>query len=215
MPPKLSRFVSSAALIVVGAVHAVVLMVAVFSNGNGAAEPAGAQSPTVDEAFCANLSLGGPITYPFDSDGDGAADVCALPYTRREAVARQSAYEKLAEAHPHDWAAAMATACREIGGRDFGDSDEALAGDSCSLGVPVPPSNWTVYEGPARSHPHLDRPYYRGVWAAADGSGARLFVVCSHDDEDDPSGGAHRLRGVGAVRVGQRRALRPDPGLRR
>ena len=27
------------------------------------------------------MSLGGPTTYPFDSNGDGAADVCSLPYT--------------------------------------------------------------------------------------------------------------------------------------
>ena len=43
--------------------------------------------------FCTNLSLGGPRTYAFDSDRDGVADVCSLPYTRREAVARQNALE--------------------------------------------------------------------------------------------------------------------------
>ena len=45
--------------------------------------------------FCAGLSLGGPATYPHDGDGDGVADVCSLPYTRREAVARQNALETL------------------------------------------------------------------------------------------------------------------------
>ena len=38
--------------------------------------------------FCANLSLGGPRTHPFDSDGDGAADVCSLHSTRRVAPGR-------------------------------------------------------------------------------------------------------------------------------
>ena len=48
--------------------------------------------------FCLNFSLGGPTTFAFDSDGDGVADVCALPRTRREAVARQRALEHLANA---------------------------------------------------------------------------------------------------------------------
>ncbi|MDE0581378.1 MAG: SpoIID/LytB domain-containing protein [bacterium] len=50
--------------------------------------------------FCLNFSLGGPTTYAFDSDGDGVADVCALPRTRRAAVARQKALEHLANASP-------------------------------------------------------------------------------------------------------------------
>ena len=51
-----------------------------------------------DSDFCLNFSLGGPTTYAFDSDGDGVADICALPRTRREAVARQRAFEHLAHA---------------------------------------------------------------------------------------------------------------------
>ena len=39
--------------------------------------------------FCVNHSLGGALTYPLDTDRDGIADICSLPYTRREAVARQ------------------------------------------------------------------------------------------------------------------------------
>ncbi|MCY3578313.1 MAG: hypothetical protein OXH53_13475 [bacterium] len=46
--------------------------------------------------YCYNKSLGGPVTRPHDSNGDGVADVCSLPYTRREAVARQNALEQLA-----------------------------------------------------------------------------------------------------------------------
>ena len=41
--------------------------------------------------FCTNFSLGGPVTYPHDSDGDGIYDICSLNSTRREAVARQAA----------------------------------------------------------------------------------------------------------------------------
>ncbi len=43
--------------------------------------------------FCTNFSLGGPVTYPHDSDGDGIYDICSLNSTRREAVARQAALE--------------------------------------------------------------------------------------------------------------------------
>ena len=50
--------------------------------------------------FCLNHSLGGPTTYAHDGDGDGVAEVCALPRTRRAAVARQRALEHLAHASP-------------------------------------------------------------------------------------------------------------------
>ena len=43
--------------------------------------------------FCTNLSLGGPNTYPFDTTGDGIADICSLIGTRRFSVARQNALE--------------------------------------------------------------------------------------------------------------------------
>ncbi|WP_420639602.1 hypothetical protein [Candidatus Poriferisocius sp.] len=93
--------------------------------------------------YCTNLSLGGPRTYAFDSDGDGVGDVCSLPYTRREAVARQNALEEF-ENHPQ-YAAALATACAALGTTDFGDGDVALAKDECNpdvaqptLGSPLP-----------------------------------------------------------------------------
>ncbi|WP_420431330.1 hypothetical protein, partial [Candidatus Poriferisocius sp.] len=64
--------------------------------------PAAADPATADVFFsgtvtgldyCTNHSLGGARLYAFDSDGDGVADVCSLPTTRREAIARQSALE--------------------------------------------------------------------------------------------------------------------------
>lgn len=100
-------------------------------------------SGTIDSAyFCANHSLGGPVTYPFDSDGDGVADTCALPYTRREAVARHNALHAAFADHPQ-YPAALAATCNALGTLDFGDPSEQLATDACNpaptdFGNPLP-----------------------------------------------------------------------------
>ncbi len=47
-------------------------------------------------SFCINKSFGGPITYPHDVNGDDIYDICSLPRTRRAAVARQNALERMA-----------------------------------------------------------------------------------------------------------------------
>ncbi|WP_420639603.1 REJ domain-containing protein [Candidatus Poriferisocius sp.] len=86
--------------------------------------------------YCTNLSLGGPRTYAFDSDGDGVGDVCSLPYTRREAVARQNALEMM-DKHPQ-YASALASACAALGSTDFGDGEAALAKDECNPDVAQP-----------------------------------------------------------------------------
>ena len=106
-----------------------------------AAPPLKAPTPPVDEAFysgyitgpdwCANRSLGGPRTYAYDSDGDGVADSCSLPYTRREAVARQNALTKLASLDPDDFLAQVRSACSQLTG-DYGDAPEDLTTDVCS-----------------------------------------------------------------------------------
>ena len=83
-------------------------------------------------SFCANRSLGGPTTYPHDGDGDGVADVCALPYTRREAIARQLAGDVLAATYPSDFRRELASACRGLTGADYGDDAEDLARDTCA-----------------------------------------------------------------------------------
>ena len=83
-------------------------------------------------SFCANRSLGGPTTYPHDSDSDGVSDVCALPYTRREAIARQLAGDVLAASHPADFRRELATACRGLTGADYGDDADDLANDACA-----------------------------------------------------------------------------------
>ena len=82
--------------------------------------------------FCLNFSLGGPTTYAFDSDGDGVADVCALPRTRRAAVARQKALEHLAHASQElevIYAAIFNKNCRE-GPQTLGEPDKE-ANDAC------------------------------------------------------------------------------------
>ncbi len=80
--------------------------------------------------YCTDVSLGGPRTYAFDSDGDGVADTCSLPYTRREAVARQAALE-MYRAHAQ-FRSALAAACTALGSTDFGDSEANLAKDECN-----------------------------------------------------------------------------------
>ena len=83
-------------------------------------------------SFCANHSLGGPTTYPHDDDKDGTADVCALPYTRREAIARQLAGDILAATYPSDFRRELASACRALTGAKFGDNPAHLATDACA-----------------------------------------------------------------------------------
>ena len=82
--------------------------------------------------FCANRSLGGPTTYPHDDDKDGVAEVCALPYARREAIARQLAGDVLAATRPADFRRELASACRGLTGADYGDSPVDLAADACA-----------------------------------------------------------------------------------
>ena len=98
--------------------------------------------------FCVNHSLGGPVTYPLDTDRDGIADICSLPYTRREAVARQNALTQLANLDPTKFGAQVRIACREIMGDDFGDAQAALDADACATGrvsSPPPPVNLVAY----------------------------------------------------------------------
>ena len=98
--------------------------------------------------FCANNSLGGATTYAFDSDGDGVADICSLPFTRREAVARQNALNAAFSAH-EQYADAMKAACAALGSTSFGDSAGALATDECSR--PPSPNTGTALPTPATS----------------------------------------------------------------
>ena len=87
-------------------------------------------SGAIDSAdFCLNRSLGGPVTYTFDSDGDGIADVCSLPRTRREAVAHQRTLEHLALVEREIFTARLAEECRSVADT-FGEPDKEAV-DEC------------------------------------------------------------------------------------
>ncbi len=83
-------------------------------------------------SWCANRSLGGPTTYPLDSDGDGVADTCSLPYTRREAIARQKAGDTLAATHRDEYKTILAEECRRLGRGNYGDRVADLNNDICN-----------------------------------------------------------------------------------
>ncbi len=110
--------------------------------------------------FCVNHSLGGPVTYPLDTDRDGIADICSLPYTRREALARQNALTQLANLDPARFSREVRNACRGIEGDDFGDSQIALDADACATGRVSPPpaapdlvTNPQFFSGPVVTGP--------------------------------------------------------------
>ena len=90
--------------------------------------------PITGPDYCANASLGGQRTYAFDSDGDGVADVCSLPYTRREAVARQIAVDEFVEIYFYGlrYRALLAQTCDDVGNNDYGDDPDDLANDICA-----------------------------------------------------------------------------------
>ncbi len=106
-----------------------------FPVGNN--PPGFFSGPVVNSsAFCLNLSFGGPVTYPFDSDGDGVADTCSLPRTRRAAIARQNAFERLAAAQEPLFQQLFAEECRRVPA-SFGEpADEAT--DECATGIVGP-----------------------------------------------------------------------------
>ena len=97
--------------------------------------------------FCFDRSLGGPVTYPIDSDGDGVADVCALSRTRRAAVARQLAMERLAAALPERFKVLLASECAAQSPTGGGRADPTCL---TTPSVPPPPpveANRQYYSG--------------------------------------------------------------------
>lgn len=86
--------------------------------------------------FCLDRSFGGPVTYPFDSDGDGVADICALSRTRRAAVARQNAFERIAVEQEPYFLLLVAEECLRVPG-SFGEP-VAEASDVCATGSATP-----------------------------------------------------------------------------
>ena len=82
--------------------------------------------------FCLNRSFGGPATYPHDSDGDGVADVCSLPRTRRAAAARQNALERLGDNQPERLQMLFPEECSKVPAT-FGET-KAETTDECATG---------------------------------------------------------------------------------
>ncbi len=91
--------------------------------------------------FCLNRSLGGPVTYPLDLNGDNVADICSLPTTRRATIARQNALEQLAAERSSFFDALFSSECARLINVSFGESQEAF--DECAdretgTGRPLP-----------------------------------------------------------------------------
>ena len=109
-------------------------------------------------SFCINHSFGGPITYPYDGDADGIADVCVLPRTRRAAVARQNALERMARDLQPRFALVFAEECLRVPAT-LGEP-EAEAIDECAVpiesggtGTPLPTPGGTTPTTPGQTTP--------------------------------------------------------------
>jgi len=115
--------------------------------------------------FCLDLSLGGLVTYPFDSDGDGVADVCALPRTRRAAVARQLAMERLAVEFSVWFKSLLGEECAAV--RESFGNPQAEAQDECQTYRARPPTDARVItaEAPLRVYVAGDsQAQFLGSW---------------------------------------------------
>ena len=132
--------------------------------------------------FCTAQSLGGPQTYPFDSDGDGVADTCSLNTTRRATVARQNALETLANLNPTEFRGAVLGVCGAAGFKqaDYGDDPADLDADVCETERVSPP--------PAAADPATADEFFSGAIAGPDFctnhslGGARTYAFDSDGD---------------------------------
>ncbi|MCQ3809455.1 MAG: hypothetical protein KTV68_02760 [Acidimicrobiia bacterium] len=133
---------------------------------------------------CTGLSLGGPQTYPFDSDEDGVADTCSLNTTRRATVARQNALETLANLNPAEFRTAVLAVCDGAGfkQRNYGDDPADLDDDVCETERVTPP--------PVEVDPADAGVFYSGTITGPDYctnrslGGARTYAYDSPDDSD-------------------------------
>ncbi|MYE73337.1 MAG: hypothetical protein F4240_08645 [Acidimicrobiia bacterium] len=131
---------------------------------------------------CTGLSLGGPQTYPFDSDEDGVADTCSLDTTRRATVARQNALETLANLNPTEFRTAVNAVCAAAGfkQRDYGDDPDDLDSDACETERVSPP--------PSAADPATAEVFFSGAITGPDFctnhslGGARTYPFDSDDD---------------------------------
>ncbi|MXZ78252.1 MAG: fibronectin type III domain-containing protein [Acidimicrobiia bacterium] len=90
--------------------------------------------------FCINRSLGGPVTYPLDTNGDNVADICSLPTTRRATIARQNALEQLSRERDNLFDSLFASECARLLSTTFGEAAEARdeCADPSGTGRPLP-----------------------------------------------------------------------------
>lgn len=90
--------------------------------------------------FCLNRSLGGPVTYPLDTNGDNVADICSLPTTRRATIARQNALEQLSRERDNLFDSLFASECARLIDTTFGEAAEARdeCADPSGTGRPLP-----------------------------------------------------------------------------
>ncbi|MCY3889381.1 MAG: hypothetical protein OXG50_05735 [bacterium] len=131
---------------------------------------------------CTGLSLGGPQTSAFDSDGDGVADTCSLNTTRRATVARQNALETLANLNPTEFRNAVNAECGKPGFKqgNYGDDPADLDGDVCETGRVTPP--------PAAADPATADEFFSGTVSGPDYctnhslGGARTYAFDSDSD---------------------------------
>ena len=132
--------------------------------------------------FCTGMSLGGPSTYAFDSDGDGVADVCALNTTRRATVARQNALETLAGLNRNEFRTEVLGVCGSAGfkQKDYGDDPSDLETDVCETERVTPP--------PAAADPATADVFFSGTVTGPDYctnhslGGARTYANDSDGD---------------------------------
>ena len=104
-----------------------------------------------NSTFCLNRSLGGPVTYPLDTNGDNVADICSLPTTRRATIARQNALERLARERNALFESLFSSECARLIDTSFGekaaeDKDECADLES-ETGQPLPGDDDDETEG--------------------------------------------------------------------
>ncbi|MCY3632241.1 MAG: fibronectin type III domain-containing protein [bacterium] len=126
---------------------------------------ASAQTSTsveITEEFCINKSLGGPLTYPHDGDGDGIDDVCSLPRTKRATAARQLAMERMASELELLFGHLFAQECLTVS-ETFGELS-AERNDECAAPRLANARGTTIPPVPAAPVPeaNLDSRYYSG-----------------------------------------------------
>lgn len=96
----------------------------------------------ISATFCLNRSLGGPVLYPVDINGDNVADICSLPTTRRATIARQNALERLASERESFFNPLFTSECARLIDTSFGEAakedEDECAKREPATGRPLP-----------------------------------------------------------------------------